>query len=91
MSSSAIGFMTFSLLGPGYVSAGIAMVMAITLMIVFDAMHPPAVSTALSFGLKASDENNLVLFGLAVAITAALVLLQRVSVWIVRPKNGPHA
>jgi starch phosphorylase len=36
----------------------------------FDAVHPPAVSTSLSFALRAGNENNLVLFALAVIPTA---------------------
>lgn len=54
---------------------------AIALMIVFDVVHPPAVSTALSFALRTGDESNVVIFGLAVAITVALVWLQRAALW----------
>lgn len=82
--AALLGLLSFTLLGPGYVSGGLAMVLAIVAMITFDAMHPPAVSTALSFGLKAGDESNVVLFSLAVAITALLVILQRVALWIMR-------
>jgi uncharacterized membrane protein len=49
---------------------------------VLDVMHPPAVATSLSFALKASNENNLVLFGLAVGITALLVGLERFALWL---------
>ena len=59
------------------------MVIAIALMILLDIMHPPAVSTSLSFALRAGNENNVVLFGLAVGITAVLVVLQRVALWLV--------
>ncbi|GFE68232.1 hypothetical protein [Chroococcus sp. FPU101] len=54
-------------------------------MIVCDVVHPPAVSTSLShrsFALRAGNENNLVLFGLAVGITAILVVLERLALWI---------
>lgn len=68
------------LFGAGYVSAGTAMVVTIVLMIVFDRMHPPAVATALSFAFGAGPQTNLVLFGLAVGILAALVLLQKAAV-----------
>jgi hypothetical protein len=51
-------------------------------MILLDVVHPPAVSTSLSFALKASNENNLVLFGLAVGITALLVALERFTLWV---------
>jgi hypothetical protein len=51
-------------------------------MIVLDVVHPPAVSTSLSFALRAGNENNLVLFGLAVGITALLVALERFTLWV---------
>jgi CBS-domain-containing membrane protein len=80
--AAALGWIAFDLLGPGYLSGGSAMVLAIIAMILLGAMYPPAISTALSFGLRAGDESNLVLFGLAVAITAGLILLQRSMLWI---------
>ena len=58
------------------------MVITIALMILFDAVHPPAVATSLSFALRAGNENNLVLFGLAVGITATLVMLERLALWL---------
>lgn len=82
--SAAIGLVSYLLFGPGYVSGGIAMVTAIGAMIAADAMHPPAVSTALSFGLRAGDETNLALFCLAVGVTAVLIGLQRVALWMLR-------
>ncbi len=81
--AAVIGWGVFALVGPGYVAAGSAMVVAIVLMITLDAVHPPAVATAMSFALRAGDEANLMLFGLAVGITALLVLTQRVALWIV--------
>ena len=68
-------------IGPSYVAAGGAMVVTIGLMIALDAMHPPAVATAMAFGLRAEDASNVALFGLALAITAVLVLLQRAALW----------
>jgi len=82
LSAAVIGWATFAAFGPGYLSGGTAMVATIVLMIVADAVHPPAVSTALGFALRAGDESNLVLFGLAVGITAVLVLLQRSATWL---------
>lgn len=38
------------------------MALTIVLLILFDAVHPPAVSTALSFALRPGDESNLLLF-----------------------------
>lgn len=58
------------------------MVTTIVLMIVLDVMHPPAVATSLSFALRAGNENNLVLFALAVGITALLVGLERFALFL---------
>jgi len=82
MLAAVLGLTTFLLLGSGYASGGTAMVLTIFLMIVLDVVHPPAVSTALGFALRAGDQNNVVLFGLAVGITATLVGLQRAAVWM---------
>ena len=77
--AATIGLFTYMIFGSGYVSGGCAMVATIALMILLDIVHPPAVSTSLSFALRAGNENNLILFGLAVGITALLVLLERLS------------
>lgn len=83
ISAATVGLITHLIFGSGYLSGGIAMVITIGLMILLDIMHPPAVSTSLSFALRAGNENNLVLFGLAVGITAVLVVLERVALWLV--------
>jgi CBS-domain-containing membrane protein len=82
MMAAGIGWLTFVMFGPGYVAAGSAMVTTIVLMIVLDVMHPPAVATSLSFALRAGNENNLVLFALAVGITALLVGLERFALFL---------
>jgi CBS-domain-containing membrane protein len=82
-----IGWITYMIFGSGYLSGGVAMVVTIVLMILLDVVHPPAVSTSLSFALKAGNENNLVLFGLAVGITAVLVGLERFSLWLLAHQN----
>ena len=82
LSAAAIGWLGHLLVGPGYAGAGVAMVCAIVMMIVLDAMHPPAAATALSFGLRAGDVSDLMLFTLALGILAILVLLQRTAVWL---------
>ncbi|MFC0253694.1 HPP family protein [Massilia consociata] len=90
LGAALIGMLTFLAFGPGYASAGVAMVSAIVLMIVLDAVHPPAVATALSFGLKAGDASNLVLFCLALGITVVLLGLQRLTQYLlVRSLRGP--
>ena len=80
--AAIIGWITYMVFGSGYLSGGVAMVVTIILMILIDVVHPPAVSTSLSFALKAGNENNLVLFGLAVGITALLVALERFTLWV---------
>lgn len=80
--AAILGWVVYLLFGSGFLSGGIAMVLTILLMIAFDAVHPPAVSTSLSFALRAGNENNLVLFGLAVGMTAALVGVERFALWL---------
>lgn len=82
MLAATTGLLLYLAFGPGYLSGGCAMLVTIALMILLDAMHPPAVSTALSFAFRAGDESNLLLFGLAVGITAVLVFLQRLALWV---------
>lgn len=89
ITAALIGFVTYLGLGPGYISGGTAMIGTIVLMIVLDLVHPPAVSTSLSFALRAGNESNLVLFGLAVGITATLVLLERFALWLLARYNPP--
>ena len=78
--AAGLGFLALVLVGPGYVSAGAAMVLTITLMILLDTVHPPATSTALASAFRASADNNVVIFALAVGMTAILVVLQRSAV-----------
>lgn len=84
LGAALIGVAAFFVLGPGYAAAGSAMVLAIVAMVVLDAVHPPAVSTALGFGLKTGDTSNLALFTLALGITVVLLGLQRLSLWMVK-------
>ncbi len=82
MMAATIGLISYLVLGSGYLSGGIAMVLTIVLTILLDVVHPPAVSTSLSFALRAGNENNWVLFGLAVSVIALLVVLERFALWI---------
>jgi CBS-domain-containing membrane protein len=75
--AAGIGWIADETLGTGYVAAGLAMVVVIVVMVIFDTVHPPAVSTSLAFGLRGETESNLVIFGLAVGMTAVLVLLEQ--------------
>lgn len=87
MMAATIGLVSYLIIGPGYVAAGSAMVVTIALMILLDVVHPPAVSTSLGFALRAGNENNLVLFGLAVGITTMLVVIERCALWILTRYN----
>lgn len=80
--AASLGLVAYLTLGPGYLSGGTAMVATIVLMILLDAVHPPAVATSLSFAFRAGNEKNLVLFGLAVVVTAMLVVIERVTLWL---------
>lgn len=80
--AAVVGVAMYTGFGPGYLSGGAAMVATITLMILLDAVHPPAVATAMSFALRAGETGNVVLFGFAVMITGTLVLLERAALWI---------
>ncbi len=80
--SALIGFAMFYIFGPGYLSAASAMVVAIIAMVTLDAVHPPAVSTALAFGFRSNNQNNLTLFVLSVFLIVLLVGLQRISLWM---------
>lgn len=55
------------------------MVITISLLILLDLVHPPAVSTALGFSLLGPGYGALGTFLLAVAIVAALAMLQIVT------------
>lgn len=85
--AAGLGFVAYLALGPGYVSGGVAMVATIVLMIVLDVVHPPAVSTALSFAFRAGDERSLVIFALAVGVIAALVVLERLTLWLLNRRT----
>lgn len=77
-----LGFGANLLFGPTYLAGGSAMAVTIVLLILFDAVHPPAVSTALSFALRPGDESNVLLFVLALGITVLLVGLERAALWL---------
>ena len=82
--AAVVGFAAHALLGPSFWAAGCAMVVVIFGMILARAMHPPAVSTALSFAFSAGRGGGLILFGLCLGLVVLLVLLQRASVWLLR-------
>lgn len=78
-----LGWAAFAALGPTYWAGGLAMTAVIVLMVTLNALHPPAVATALGFALRASDVSNLTLFAVALGLTALLVVLQQGAVRLV--------
>lgn len=80
--AALLGWTTYVVFGSGYISGGSAMVATITLMILLDVVHPPAVATAMAFALRSGEASNVLLFGFAVGITAALVVMERVALWV---------
>ena len=80
-SAAVLGSLMFVVFGGGGLAAGgCAMVAAILVMILLDAMHPPAVSTALGFGFSAEQESHLLLFVLIIGVLVLLVVLQKFAV-----------
>jgi CBS-domain-containing membrane protein len=89
--ASVLGWGTYALFGSGYLSGGAAMVATIALMILLDAVHPPAVATALAFALRSGEASNVLLFGLALGITAVLVVLERSTLWMLARRDATAA
>ena len=88
ISAALIGIGVIKLIGPGYTSAMLAMVLAIFFMVILNVMHPPAVSTALTFAFETGK--TLPLFFIALGLLLILVIIQKVSVWMINrnvPKN----
>lgn len=77
-----VGLFANFVLGAGYLSGAVAMVITIGCMITLNVVHPPAVSTSLSFAFQSGSETNLVLFSLAVGAVALLVELERFVLWM---------
>ena len=75
----AVGVGAREVLGPGYPAAALAMIAVIVAMIALDAVHPPAVSTALSFAFvdPPGPPRNAWMFALAVLVLALLAGAQK--------------
>lgn len=82
LAAALIGLLSYLALGAGYLSGGTAMILTILMMIVFDVVHPPAVSTSLSFALRAGPIGNLALFVLTLGMILLLVGVQRASLYL---------
>jgi CBS-domain-containing membrane protein len=88
-SAALLGFGSVSLLGTGFLAPGVALVLTIVLIITLDAMHPPAMSTALSFAFHTSSLKTLAIFGLMMVVIASLVALQKAAFWLVQKASPP--
>lgn len=84
ITAAGLGWLMWLLFGNGYVAAASAIPLTIMLMILLKAVHPPAVSTALAFTTHLEPTSSLVLFAVAVAITALLVVLPQAVSWFIR-------
>lgn len=82
VSAAIIGLASYVLLGPGYLSVAVAVISLIVVMVVFRAVHPPAVSTTLVFAFRAGNESNLVLFGMALGIIVVMVFMEQSFLWV---------
>lgn len=83
VSAAVIGYLIYNLFGPGYLAAGASMIIAVIVMILARAMHPPAVSSALLFAFQYNKPNALMLFVFALLLLVILIVLQRASIWLV--------
>ena len=88
MTAAGLGWLMWLLFGNGYAAAASAIPLVILLMILFKAVHPPAVSTALAFTTHLDLTRSLVLFAIAVGITALLVVLQQAVWWFIRRRKA---
>ena len=79
------------LLYPGFGAAAAAMVLTIVVMILINALHPPAVSTSLAFSFYPITIPYLAMFGLAVGLIVTLIALQRVSVYLLKRSESRYA
>jgi hypothetical protein len=72
------------ILGAGYGAGACAMVVTIFLLITFDIVHPPAISTAIGFAFVAPKDRTLLLFSSAIVLLGVLVVIQRLAMWTLR-------
>ena len=71
-------------LGDGVAAMSAALVTTVVVMILADAVHPPAAGTALAFALRDQFSSALGLFALAVAMVALLVVVEVVLLRVFR-------
>jgi CBS-domain-containing membrane protein len=78
--AAGAGLTTYLGFGPGYLAAGSAMVITVFVMLLLDAIHPPAIASSLTFAFRAGAEETIILFGLALSLIVVLVIIQRFTV-----------
>jgi len=78
-SAATIGGCVDFLFGNGYLPAAISMIAAIIVTLALKAVHPPAISTALSFAFRPGDADKWAIFMAALAVIVVLVILQPLS------------
>ncbi len=76
-SAALLGFGFVSMFGTGFLAAAVTIVLTVVLIISWDAMHPPAMSTALSFALHTASLKTLLIFGLAMLVVGSFAGLQK--------------
>ncbi len=84
LTASVVGLGTFFVFGEGLLSGGVSMALTIALLVTLGIVHPPAVSSSLAFAFRAHQESEFVIFLLAVFMVAALFVIERVTVALVR-------
>lgn len=85
LGAATLGYGLHAWLGPGYLSAALALVGIIGLMITANTVHPPAVGTILNFAFRAgSSEDTRALFGLAVGLVLVLLAVLRRAAYLLR-------
>jgi len=90
LGAALVGFGAQHLVGAGYFAAAGAMIVVIAVMVACNAVHPPAVPTALSFAFVPVASTSIVVFAIAVALVGVLVTLQRKADALWRRFEGEH-
>lgn len=80
----ALGVAAALTLGAGYRAGAVAMAGTILTLVLLNAVHPPAISTALGFAFFPQQDRAAGFFVLALVMLAALVVLQRTATWVIR-------
>lgn len=78
--AASIGVGVDLIMGTGYAPAAVSMVLTIFITLALRAVHPPAISTALTFAFRPGDADKWVIFMGALVVIAVLVVIQQVSV-----------